>query len=223
MFTCWGWRRASQAACLAPRVSSVSLADGPALGHSSLGTSRGFAQVCGWLLMKFFREVGLEDLQWSLPTVPSLWFWFCEGFQVIWVMTMNRWIGQILRAFCPRSPRVVAVKILPPRRSDMDAGTSPSSGASSWRDKVRVKPLLEGIKRPLERQTIGQRPPQQGSEAGLWPLDCKGRDLTPPSLGHSPCWMCSIGWKPDWAPQPHRSVGLRHFWTLTALTASFRC
>lgn len=41
----------------------TSLADGPAVGHSSLSTRRGFAQVFGWVLKKFFREVGLEDLQ----------------------------------------------------------------------------------------------------------------------------------------------------------------
>lgn len=50
----------------------VSLADGPERGHSSLSTRRGFAQGCGQVLKKFFREIGLEDLQWSPPTVPSL-------------------------------------------------------------------------------------------------------------------------------------------------------
>lgn len=62
-------------ACLPEELGDIpcpaSLADGPEPGHSSLSTRRGFAQDCGWLLKKFFREAGLEDLQWSPPTVPS--------------------------------------------------------------------------------------------------------------------------------------------------------
>lgn len=60
----------------------TSLADGPAPRDSSLSTRRGFAQVCGWVLMKFFREIGLKDLQWSPPTVPSL-------IPILWRLSSN--------------------------------------------------------------------------------------------------------------------------------------